>query len=177
MILNVVNNQWAISSFSGIAGAGEATFAARAIGYGLPGLRVDGNDFLAVYAATKWAAERARANLGATLIETVHLSRRRPFDERRSLALPPEGRRQGLAARRSHRAAEEAPDRHRRMVAKSSTPPPRRKRSKTVRAKPEAAPRPSARWAKIRPASKTMFEDVFKEMTWHQRRQRQEMGV
>ncbi|HWA29820.1 MAG TPA: thiamine pyrophosphate-dependent enzyme, partial [Rhizomicrobium sp.] len=69
VILNVVNNQWAISSFSGIAGAGEATFASRAIGYGLPGLRVDGNDFLAVYAATQWAAERARNNLGATLIE------------------------------------------------------------------------------------------------------------
>lgn len=69
VILNVVNNQWAISSFQGIAGGDEAPFAARAIGYGLPALRVDGNDFLAVYAATKWAAERARANLGATLIE------------------------------------------------------------------------------------------------------------
>jgi 2-oxoisovalerate dehydrogenase E1 component alpha subunit len=69
VILNVVNNQWAISSFSGFAGGDETTFAARAIGYGLPGLRVDGNDFLAVYAAAQWAAERARANLGATLIE------------------------------------------------------------------------------------------------------------
>ena len=69
VILNVVNNQWAISSFQGIAGGEEAPFAARAIGYGLPALRVDGNDFLAVYAATRWAAARARANLGATLIE------------------------------------------------------------------------------------------------------------
>jgi 2-oxoisovalerate dehydrogenase E1 component alpha subunit len=69
VILNVVNNQWAISSFQGFAGGDETTFAARALGYGLPGLRVDGNDFLAVYAATKWAAERARNNLGATLIE------------------------------------------------------------------------------------------------------------
>ncbi|MES2488978.1 MAG: thiamine pyrophosphate-dependent enzyme [Pseudomonadota bacterium] len=69
VILNVVNNQWAISSYQGFAGGDETTFAARALGYGLPGLRVDGNDFLAVYAATKWAAERARNNLGATLIE------------------------------------------------------------------------------------------------------------
>src|ERR1700739_2005590 len=69
VILNVVNNQWAISSFQGIAGGEQATFASRAIGYGLPGLRVDGNDFLAVFAVTQWAAERARANLGATLIE------------------------------------------------------------------------------------------------------------
>jgi 2-oxoisovalerate dehydrogenase E1 component alpha subunit len=69
VILNVINNQWAISSFSGFAGAEATTFAARAIGYGIAGLRVDGNDALAVYAATEWAAERARANGGPTLIE------------------------------------------------------------------------------------------------------------
>ncbi|MFP5306939.1 MAG: thiamine pyrophosphate-dependent enzyme, partial [Gammaproteobacteria bacterium] len=69
VILNVVNNQYAISSFQGFAGGERATFAARAIGYGIPGLRVDGNDFLAVYAVTKWAAERARRNHGPTLIE------------------------------------------------------------------------------------------------------------
>ncbi|WP_375397409.1 3-methyl-2-oxobutanoate dehydrogenase (2-methylpropanoyl-transferring) subunit alpha [uncultured Sphingomonas sp.] len=69
VIFNVVNNQWAISSFSGFAGAEATTFAARAIGYGIAGLRVDGNDALAVYAATEWAAERARTNRGPTLIE------------------------------------------------------------------------------------------------------------
>ncbi|MFN4136441.1 MAG: 3-methyl-2-oxobutanoate dehydrogenase (2-methylpropanoyl-transferring) subunit alpha [Novosphingobium sp.] len=69
VIFNVVNNQWAISSFSGFAGAERTTFAARAIGYGIAGLRVDGNDPLAVYAATRWAANRARANAGPTLIE------------------------------------------------------------------------------------------------------------
>lgn len=68
-ILCVTNNQWAISSFSGIAGEEETTFAAKALAYGLPGLRVDGNDFLAVWAATRWAEERARFNHGATLIE------------------------------------------------------------------------------------------------------------
>ncbi|MES2337867.1 MAG: 3-methyl-2-oxobutanoate dehydrogenase (2-methylpropanoyl-transferring) subunit alpha [Pseudomonadota bacterium] len=69
VIFNVVNNQWAISSFSGFAGAEATTFAARAIGYGIAGIRVDGNDALAVYAATSWAAERARTNQGPTLIE------------------------------------------------------------------------------------------------------------
>ena len=69
VILAVANNQWAISSFSGIAGAERATFAQRAVGYGVAGLRVDGNDALAVYAAVKWAAERARSNKGPTLIE------------------------------------------------------------------------------------------------------------
>lgn len=71
VVLNIVNNQWAISSFAGIAGGDATTFAARGLAYGLPALRVDGNDFLAVYAATRWAARRARANLGATVIELV----------------------------------------------------------------------------------------------------------
>ena len=68
-VLCVVNTQGAISSFCGIAGAEKATFAQRATGYGIPGLRVDGNDVLAVYSAMRWAADRARSNLGPTLIE------------------------------------------------------------------------------------------------------------
>lgn len=68
-ILCITNNQWAISSYSGIAGGEATTFAAKALAYGIPGIRVDGNDFLAVWAATQWAAERARSNHGATLIE------------------------------------------------------------------------------------------------------------
>jgi len=70
VILNVVNNQWAISTFQGIAAGASETFALKGIGYGLASLRIDGNDFLAVYAATKWAAERARAGHGATVIES-----------------------------------------------------------------------------------------------------------
>src|SRR5205085_1747943 len=69
VVLNVVNNQWAISSFQAIAGGESTTFAAKGVGCGIASLRVDGNDFLAVYAATQWAAERARSNLGATVIE------------------------------------------------------------------------------------------------------------
>jgi 2-oxoisovalerate dehydrogenase E1 component alpha subunit len=71
VILNVVNNQWAISTFQAIAGGEAATFAARGVGCGIASLRVDGNDFLAVLAASRWAAERARANLGPTLIEWI----------------------------------------------------------------------------------------------------------
>src|SRR5204862_814690 len=69
VILNVVNNQWAISTFQAIAGGEASTFAARGAGCGIASLRVDGNDFLAVLAASRWAAERARNNLGPTLIE------------------------------------------------------------------------------------------------------------
>ncbi|HMT17551.1 MAG TPA: 3-methyl-2-oxobutanoate dehydrogenase (2-methylpropanoyl-transferring) subunit alpha, partial [Ottowia sp.] len=69
VIINVVNNQWAISTFQSIAGGEGTTFAQRGVGVGIASLRVDGNDFLAVYAASQWAAERARNNCGPTLIE------------------------------------------------------------------------------------------------------------
>ena len=69
VVLNVVNNQWAISTYQNVAGGDQNPFAARGIGYGIPGLRVDGNDFLATFAATQWAANRARAGGGPTLIE------------------------------------------------------------------------------------------------------------
>lgn len=71
VILNVVNNQWAISTFQGVAGGEQRSFAARGPAVGIAGLRVDGNDFLAVHAATAWAAERARRGHGPTLIEHV----------------------------------------------------------------------------------------------------------
>jgi 2-oxoisovalerate dehydrogenase E1 component alpha subunit len=71
VVLNIVNNQWAISTFQGIARGGSGTFAARGLGFGIPALRVDGNDYLAVYAVARWAIERARRNLGPTLIEYV----------------------------------------------------------------------------------------------------------
>jgi 2-oxoisovalerate dehydrogenase E1 component alpha subunit len=69
-VLHVVDNQWAISTHRDQA-TGGATFASRADAYRLPGLRVDGNDFLAVYAAETWAVERARRGGGPTLVEHV----------------------------------------------------------------------------------------------------------
>lgn len=71
VILNVVNNQWAISTFQGFAGGERRPFAARGLGLGIPGVRVDGNDILAVYAVTEWAAQRAREGGGPTLVELV----------------------------------------------------------------------------------------------------------
>jgi 2-oxoisovalerate dehydrogenase E1 component alpha subunit len=71
VVLNIVNNQWAISTFEGIARGGADTFAARGHGFGIPSLRVDGNDYLAVLAVADWACARARANLGPTLVEYV----------------------------------------------------------------------------------------------------------
>ena len=71
VILNIVNNQWAISTFQGFARGDSTTFATRGHGFGIASLRVDGNDYLAVHAASQWAAQRARANHGPTLIEWV----------------------------------------------------------------------------------------------------------
>ncbi|MFT4658031.1 MAG: 2-oxoisovalerate dehydrogenase E1 component alpha subunit [Candidatus Aldehydirespiratoraceae bacterium] len=71
VILNIVNNHWAISTPEDFARGASATFADRGFGFGIVALRVDGNDYLAGHAASTWAAERARRNLGPTLIEWV----------------------------------------------------------------------------------------------------------
>jgi pyruvate dehydrogenase E1 component alpha subunit len=68
------NNQWAISTPRRIQTASE-TIAQKAIAHGIPGVQVDGNDVLAVYEATREAAERARATGMSTLIEAVTFRR------------------------------------------------------------------------------------------------------
>jgi 2-oxoisovalerate dehydrogenase E1 component alpha subunit len=68
-VLFCQNNGWAISVPTALQTAGEIW--RRAEGYGFPGVRVDGNDVLAVYAVTRVAAERARAGDGPTLIEAM----------------------------------------------------------------------------------------------------------
>jgi len=70
LILFCNNNQWAISTPLEAQTAAE-TLADKAVGYGIPGVRVDGADVLAVYEATREAVARARAGEGPTLIEAV----------------------------------------------------------------------------------------------------------
>ncbi len=175
VVLNVVNNQWAISTFQGFAGGEQTTFAARAIGYGLPGLRVDGNDFLAVYAATKWAADRARNNLGPTLIELYTYraaphstsddpSAYRPDDEykRWPLGDPIERLKQHMLSIGIWSDAE-----HEALLAE-------------VDEKVRAAQKEAESYGTlgVKPASAaTMFEDVYKDVPQHLIRQRQELGV
>jgi 2-oxoisovalerate dehydrogenase E1 component alpha subunit len=176
VILNVVNNQWAISSFQGIAGGEETTFASRAIGYGLPGLRVDGNDFLAVYAATEWAATRARDNQGATLIELYTYrveghstsddpSRYRPSDEGKAWPLgdPIDRLKKHLIA-----LGEWSEERHEQT---------QKDVIEQVRAANKEAEAHGVLGGDKKPSVKTMFEDVYEEMPWHLRRQRQQLGV
>jgi 2-oxoisovalerate dehydrogenase E1 component alpha subunit len=176
VILNVVNNQWAISSFQGMAGGEESTFASRAIGYGLPGLRVDGNDFLAVYAAASWAAERARNNLGATLIELYTYrgeghstsddpNRYRPSDE---WAAWPLGDPVARLKRHLIGLGEWSEERNTALgLELAEFVKDTQKQAEAIGTLQGGSP----------PSLKTMFEDVFKEMPWHLRQQRQQMGV
>jgi pyruvate dehydrogenase E1 component alpha subunit len=70
VILFCNNNGWAISTPVSAQTAAE-TLADKAAGYGIPGVRVDGGDVLAVYEATREAVERARAGEGPTFIEAI----------------------------------------------------------------------------------------------------------
>ena len=174
-ILCVTNNQWAISSFVGIAGGDATTFAAKAIAYGLPGLRVDGNDFLAVWAATEWAAERARSNLGATLIElfTYRASghstsddptKYRPADEAAHWPLgdPVERLKQHLIV-----LGKWDDDRHAALIEELDL---------EVREAVKAGEAVGT-LGKSKPPVSEMFEGVFKEPDWRVIEQRRELGV
>ncbi|MGN6377050.1 MAG: 3-methyl-2-oxobutanoate dehydrogenase (2-methylpropanoyl-transferring) subunit alpha [Sphingomonas sp.] len=174
VILNVVNNQWAISSFSGFAGAEATTFAARAIGYGIAGLRVDGNDALAVYAATQWAAERARTNQGATLIEhfTYRAEGHSTSDDPtqyRSAGEPtawPLG--DPITRLKDHLIAlgEWDEERHKAMDLELA---------EQVRAAQKEAEKNGILGHGLHQPLDTLFEGVYEEMPWHLREQQQKM--
>src|SRR5687768_1884565 len=176
VILNVVNNQWAISSHQSIAGGEGTTFAARGVGCGIASLRVDGNDFLAVYAASRWAAERARSNLGPTLIEWVTYragahstsddpSKYRPADDwqRFPLGDPIQRLKQHLIVRGAWSEQE-----HEQVRLELE--------AEVAAAQKEAEGYGTLLDSHI-PSPSAMFEDVYAEMPAHLRRQRQELGV
>ena len=169
-IFNVINNQWAISSFSGFAGAERTTFAARAIGYGIAGLRVDGNDALAVYAAQRWAADRARANAGPTLIEFFtyraegHSTSDDPtvYRSAQERAEWPLG--DPITRLKDHLIAlgEWSDDRHEAMDAELDG---------EVRAAMREAEKNGILGHGLHQPDRTMFEDVFEDLPWHLKEQ------
>ncbi|MEO7031793.1 MAG: 3-methyl-2-oxobutanoate dehydrogenase (2-methylpropanoyl-transferring) subunit alpha [Herbaspirillum sp.] len=176
VILNVVNNQWAISTFQSVAGGEHTTFAARGLGTGIPSLRVDGNDFLAAYAVSKWAIERACNNLGPTLIEWVSYragphstaddpSKYRPADDwaRFPLGDPIDRLKQhlikiGIWSEAEHQSTQKEYE------------------AEVIAAQKEAESYGSLASGQTSSVS-TMFDDVYKDMPPHLRRQRQESGV
>jgi 2-oxoisovalerate dehydrogenase E1 component alpha subunit len=176
VVLNIVNNQWAISTFQGIARGGSGTFAARGLGFGIPALRVDGNDYLAVHAVAKWAVERAHRNLGPTLVEYVTYrvgahstsddpSAYRPKTESDAwplgdpvLRLKDHLIRRGLWTEARHVQAEAE------ILA-------------TVIAAQKEAESHGTLHSGPKPSARDMFEGVYEEMPPHLRRQRQQAGI
>ncbi|MEO8388743.1 3-methyl-2-oxobutanoate dehydrogenase (2-methylpropanoyl-transferring) subunit alpha [Polaromonas sp.] len=176
VILNIVNNQWAISSFQAIAGGEATTFAARGVGCGIVSLRVDGNDFLAVHAASLWAAQRARANLGPTLIEWVTYragphstsddpSKYRPADDwqRFPLGDPVERLKAHLVG-----LGEWSQAWHDALAMELE--------QDVAAAQKRAESHGTLLDGRV-PSAATIFDEVYKDMPDHLRRQRQELGV
>ena len=176
VIVNVVNNQWAISTFQSIAGGEGTTFAQRGVGVGLASLRVDGNDFLAVYAASQWAAERARTNHGPTLIEwetyragphstSDDPSKYRPADDWQRFPLG-----DPIARLKKHLIAigewSDAQHEHTHKELEAEI----------IAAQKEAERHGTLLDGRV-PSAATIFDDVYHEMPEHLRRQRQQMGV
>ncbi len=175
VILNIVNNHWAISTPEDFARGASATFADRGYGFSIPSLRVDGNDYLAVYAASQWAAERARTNLGPTLIEWITLrvgahstsddpAVYRPPDEAENFPLgdPVQRMRQHLEVigewdQPRHEALQEEID------------------AQIAEAFAEADSHGSVKTGDVGSA-RTMFDDVYAEIPRHLREQREKMG-
>ena len=176
VILNVVNNQWAISTFQAIAGGENTTFAARGVGCGIASLRVDGNDFLAVHAASTWAAERARSNLGPTLIEWVTYragphstsddpSKYRPADDSTHFPLG-----DPIARLKQH------------MIVTGVWSETRHEAlQKELEAQVLAAQKEAEQYGTMMDGNvfspAEMFEDIYKEMPEHLRLQRQQLGI
>jgi len=176
VVLNIVNNQWAISTFQGIARGGSGTFAARGLGFGIASLRVDGNDYLAVHAVAKWATERARRNLGPTLIEHVTYrvgahstsddpSAYRPKAESDAWPLG-----DPVIRLKNHLIVRGvwSEERHKQAEAEVLD---------TVIAAQKEAEKHGTMHSGGKPSVKDMFEGVFAEMPPHLRRQRHQAGV
>jgi len=173
VILNVVNNQWAISTFQAIAGGERATFASRGVGAGIASLRVDGNDFLAVFAASQWAAERARHNLGPTLIEWVTYragahstsddpSKYRPADDWQRFPL-------GDPVARLERHLETLGE----WSAQQGEQLRKEIEAEVIAAQKEAERHGTLLDGRV-PSADTIFEDVYAQMPAHLRRQREQ---
>jgi 2-oxoisovalerate dehydrogenase E1 component alpha subunit len=176
VVLNIVNNQWAISTFQGIARGGSGTFAARGHGFGIPSLRVDGNDYLAVHAVAKWAIERARRGLGPTLVEYVtyrvgaHSTSDDPSSSRPKAESDAWPLGDPVIRLKNHLIQRGAwsEERHKQGEAEIL--------SSVIAAQKEAESHGTLH-AGPKPSSRDIFEGLYAKMPAHLRRQRQQSGV
>ncbi len=167
VVLVCQNNQWAISTPGDRQTAAE-TIALKGLGYGVESLRVDGNDVLAVYVATRYAAEKARAGGGPTFLEllTYRVSAHSSSDDPsryRDESITEEWKEKRDPLARARRFLEErghlAEGEHDAIAAELDA---------EIRAVVEEQERAGP------PESESLFEDVYEHPTWllaEQRRQ------
>ncbi|MEZ5987769.1 MAG: pyruvate dehydrogenase (acetyl-transferring) E1 component subunit alpha [Planctomycetota bacterium] len=167
VVFVVENNQWAISVPLEMQTASE-TMAIKGEAYGIPGIRVDGNDVLAVYQATREAVERARRGDGPTLIETLtyrmgpHSSSDDPTRYRESAEVETWAQKDPIERFRKHLKAKRwwSQELEDRWIEEA-----RNEINAAVKAAEDKQP----------PAASTMFEDVFLEMTPQLREQYEDL--
>lgn len=161
------NNGWAISVPAAKQSASK-TFADKAIAYGIRGVRCDGNDLLAVYAATREAIERAARGEGSTLIETLtyRLSGHSTSDDPKAYrkeaeveawkSKDPNTRLRGFLEKKGLWSAEKQTA----LEEQTSN-----ELAECVKAAEKAPP----------PPLESMFDDVFAELPWHLKEQREQL--
>jgi pyruvate dehydrogenase E1 component alpha subunit len=161
------NNGWAISVPTERQ-TGSATFAEKGVAYGIPGVRVDGNDLFAVIKATREATARAARGEGSTLIEALtyrmsgHSTSDDPKAYRPDASLAPWRALDPLARLRRHMDQRQGwtDDLQRALEAE-------------VEAEIKAAVAVSEKTEP--PPFDSMFDDVFAELPWHLAEQREEL--
>jgi pyruvate dehydrogenase E1 component alpha subunit/2-oxoisovalerate dehydrogenase E1 component alpha subunit len=167
VILYCQNNQFSISVPVSSQTSSE-TLAVKAIAYGFEGVRVDGNDVLAVYAATKTAADRARAGGGPTFIEALtyrigaHSTSDDPSRYRDERITEDWKKRDPIARFRLY------------LLAKDIL---KEKDDVTLRKETDARIRAALKQAESvpPPTLETLFEDVYADLPWHLREQMGEL--
>jgi 2-oxoisovalerate dehydrogenase E1 component alpha subunit len=161
------NNGWAISTPAHKQTAAR-TFAEKGHGYGVPGIRVDGNDVLAVISVTRRAIARAAAGLGPTLIEAVtyrmggHTTADDPDRYRGVKDLEPWREVDPIARLRGYLVAQGHWDDTQDSTLVSDI----EQRFRAAVEGAEAAPPPSL---------ETMFDDVYAKLPWHLEEQRAQL--
>ena len=167
LVLFCRNNGWAISVPTEKQTA-SATFAEKGLGYGIPGVRVDGNDVLAVVSVTREAARRAADGLGPTLIEAItyrmgaHTTSDDPNRYRAQADVEPWAQADPIQRMLALLEAKGIWDKNRDQALYDDID--ERFRQTVTQAE-----------ATIAPALETMFDDVYERLPWHLVEQRAEL--
>jgi pyruvate dehydrogenase E1 component alpha subunit len=158
------NNGWAIST-PGAKQTAARSIAIKALAYGMPGVRVDGNDLLAILQVTAEAAERARAGEGPTLIEALTYRRgAHSSSDDPSVYRDPNEPKQWEAS--------DPIERFRRYLAKRDLWTPSWEEELRAELDREITSAHDSSQGLPPPPVETIFDDVFEELSWNLREQK-----